>query len=177
MITREELARIMPFAKLRGDIFLSPLNETMGEYEIIGGLRIAAFLAQLAVESGELRYVEEIADGSAYEGRKDLGNCEVGDGCRFKGRGLIQITGRANYERCSHDLFGDGRLLEEPEILESPIWAARSAGWYWDSRHLNTLADQKDFRGITKRVNGGYNGYQTRLSYYNRALMVLGEES
>lgn len=180
MITREELVRIMPWAKLRADVFLSPLNQTMDRYEIIGPLRMAAFLAQIAHESGELRYVRELASGADYDiGRKavSLGNTPEadGDGQLYKGRGLIQLTGRTNYELCSKGLFGDDRLLQEPELLETPLYASLSAGWFWDKNYLNGLADVKDFRGITRKVNGGYNGFAQRLDYYGRALQVLGE--
>lgn len=164
----------MPYSTSRLDEFLAPINAAMYEFEIYGPLRISAFLAQVAHESGELRYVKEIASGEAYEGRHDLGNTEPGDGQRFKGRGLFQVTGRANYTQCSDALFGDLRLLDNPEILEKPEHAAMSAGWFWNSRHLNQLADLEDFRGITKKINGGYNGYPARVEYYERAKLVLG---
>lgn len=175
MISKEELLRIMPYAKLRVDTFLSPLNTVLEEYGIVTPLRMAAFLAQLAHESGEFRYVEELASGQAYEGRKDLGNLEVGDGEKFKGRGLIQITGRDNYRKCSLALFDDERLLDTPDLLRAPVYAVECAGWFWDTHHLNGLADKKDFRGITRVINGGYNGYADRVKYYERALLVLGD--
>lgn len=174
MITREEALRIMPYAAARVDTFLPFLNTAMLDYEIVGPLRISAFLAQIAHESGEMRYVEEIASGEAYEGRKDLGNIHAGDGVKFKGRGLLQITGRANYERCSEALFGNDILLQTPELLAQPKHASLSAGWFWSTRQLNQLADLEDFRGITRKINGGYNGYPARVSYYERAKMVLG---
>jgi putative chitinase len=136
----------------------------MAEFDISANVeRETHFLAQVAHESGGFNYVRELASGDAYEGRADLGNTEPGDGVRFKGRGLIQITGKANYAACGDALGVD--LLLTPELLERPDLAARSAGWYWDSRHLNELADRGDARAITKKINGGLNGYQDRLSY------------
>jgi putative chitinase len=177
VITKEELLRIMPYAKTRADEFVAPLNNAMAEYEIITPERMACFLAQLAHESGELRYVRELATGEAYEGRKALGNTQPGDGVKFKGRGLIQVTGRSNYAACSQALFQDERLLETPEILEEPAYACLSAGWFWSTRRLNNLADRGDFRGITKTINGGYNGMPDRLNYFERAKLVLNAYS
>jgi putative chitinase len=170
-VTLSELKEIMPYAGKRAEAFLEPLNDAMAEFEIDTPLRQAAFLAQIAHESGSLRYVKEIASGAAYEGRSDLGNTEEGDGIRFKGRGLVQITGRANYAQCSAALGLP--LLEQPELLEETVNACRSAAWFWDSRGLNELADAGEFRMITKRINGGYNGLEDRRSYYNRARDVL----
>ena len=174
-MTLDELKVIMPFVGKRGIIFLEPLNSTMAAYNIGTPLRQAAFLAQLAHESGSLRYVKELASGEAYEGRLDLGNTEEGDGVKYKGRGLIQITGRSNYQACGSALGLD--LLNHPELLEQPLQACLSAGWFWQSHGLNELADNKEFKKITKRINGGYNGYEDRLKYYNIALKVLNEHT
>ena len=172
MITVEQLRSIMPYAGARADTFAAPLNAAMDEFEINTPARQAAFLAQIAHESGSLKYVKELASGGAYEGRTDLGNTEPGDGVFFKGRGLIQITGRSNYRDCGEALFL--QLLEQPELLEQPVNACRSAGWFWKSRGLNDLADAGDFRQITRKINGGYNGYADRLAFYQRAQQVLG---
>lgn len=174
LLTIEQLRRIMPHAKTRADVFLSHINATLEEFEINTPRRISAFLAQLAHESGELRYVEEIASGVAYEGRADLGNTQRGDGMRFKGRGLIQITGRANYLACSKYFGVD--FVEDPAKLAAPEWAVRSAGWFWQSRRLNSLADLGDFRAITKKINGGYNGEAQREAYYKAALASFETE-
>lgn len=171
MITADELRQIMPFARDRIDTYIDPLCEAMEEFEIDSLERQAAFIAQIAHESGGLRYVRELASGEAYEGRKDLGNDQPGDGVRYKGRGLIQITGKANYRACGDALGVD--LVAEPELLEGPVLACRSAAWFWASRGLNDLADRGDFKAITKRINGGYNGYQDRLAYYERAQAIL----
>ena len=175
MITPEIIRMVMPLAGARIEFFVKPLDEAMAEAQITNLYRMAAFLAQLAHESGELRYMKELADGKGYEGRKDLGNTQPGDGPRFKGRGPIQITGRTNYRSCSLALYGDERLLATPELLEQPEDGCRAAAWFWKTRGLNELADAQDFRAITKRINGGYNGYEDRKKYYDRALVALGD--
>ena len=172
VITADDLKKICPFTKLsRLELFAEPLNAAMAEFEINNVARETMFLAQIAHESGGFRYVRELASGEAYEGRNDLGNTEPGDGVRFKGRGLIQITGRANYAECGDALGLD--LLSQPELLEEPLNACRSAAWFWDARDLNQRADLGDFRGITKRINGGLNGWHDRLSYLEKAQQVL----
>ena len=175
MIGVDDLRRIMPFGAGRIPTYHAALVGAMGEFEINTPARQAAFIAQIAHESGEFRYVRELASGGAYEGRRDLGNIEPGDGVKFKGRGLIQITGRHNYRACSEALFGDpDYLLEDPAILEQPGPACRSAAWFWKSRGLNELADAGDFGRITKLINGGYNGMEDRERYHASALKVLG---
>lgn len=171
-ITIEQLQQIIPNAGSRVGVFHQPLVDAMAEFDISTPARQAAFLAQVAHESGSLRYVREIASGGAYEGRVDLGNTEPGDGIRYKGRGLIQITGRANYQVCGDSLGLP--LLEHPELLEQPENAARSAGWFWAWKRLNDLADAGDFVRITKRINGGLNGYDDRANFWERAKQVLG---
>ena len=172
MITLDDLCAICPLSRRsRIEPFVEPLNAAITEFEINNVARETMFLAQLAHESGGFRYVEELASGEAYEGRQDLGNTEPGDGVRYKGRGLLQITGRANYqavgEALSHDFIGN------PEELEGPTFAARSAAWFWASRGLNELADAGDFRRITKKINGGYNGLADREKYLAKAQEVL----
>jgi predicted chitinase len=135
----------------------APLAEAaMLEFDITTRPRAAAFLAQVLHESGGLRYFEEIASGAAYEGRRDLGNTQPGDGRRFKGRGPIQLTGRANYAWASKALDID--LIANPQRAAEHEIGWRIAGLYWKSRGLNELADQGDFQQITRRINGGYNG-------------------
>ena len=168
----EHLMKIMVLLKRdRAELFLPFLNETCDKFEINTARRQAAFLAQIAHESWGLHYTKEIASGIAYEGRKDLGNIEPGDGKKFKGRGLIQITGRFNYENCGEALGLD--LIEHPELLAEPREACLSAGWFWKSHDLNRLADDQDFLGITKRINGGTTGYAKRLVYFKIANEVL----
>lgn len=175
-ITRVQLDAIMPHADERADRYLEPLVATMAEYDIDTPARAAMWLAQIAHESAALRLVTEIADGTQYEGRADLGNTQRGDGRRFRGRGLIQITGRANYAACSRALAGaDMLLLEHPQLLaDDPLLACRSAGWFWRSRRLNRYADVGDITGCTKVINGGTNGLRDRIKYWDRARAVLG---
>lgn len=138
---------------------------------INNAFRIASYLAQIGHESGRLRYLEEIASGKAYEGRADLGNIKEGDGVRFKGRGLIQITGRYNYQQCG-EYFGID-LVSQPELLSSPEWSVKSSLWFWDIHNLNAYADNNDLRGQTKVINGGYNGIEDRQKLYRDALTML----
>lgn len=168
----------MPLSGKRADAFITALNAAMIEFGIDTPKRQAAFLAQIAHESGELRYVRELASGAAYDtGRlaARLGNTPEsdGDGQKYKGRGLIQITGADNVRACSRALFGDERLLDSPELLETPAEASRSAAWFWKSRGLNGLADIGDFLEITHKINGGTNGLRDRMAYYDVAQQVL----
>lgn len=172
----DDLRRIMPNAGNRAALFLQPLNDAMTEFGIDTPQRQAAFLAQLAHESGSLRYVRELASGDAYDtGRlaERLGNTPEadGDGQRYRGRGLIQITGTGNYRACGLALGLD--LLAHPELLEQPVNACRSAGWFWQTHGLNALADAGDFERITRKINGGLNGQADRLAFYQRATEVL----
>lgn len=169
-MTLDELRQIMPYSAGRAETFLQPLLAAMAEFGISTARRRAAFLAQVAHESGELRYTRELADGLGYEGRKDLGNTEPGDGPLFKGRGLLQVTGRANYEACGKAL--NLPLITNPSLLEVPVGACRSAGWTWSTRGLNALADDEAFGTITHKINGGYNGLDDRLRYWLRARKV-----
>lgn len=173
-ISNEQLKAIYPNStQVNRDNYLPTLNQYFEDYQINTKDRLSAFLAQVGHESGELRYVEEIASGKAYEGRKDLGNTEVGDGVRFKGRGLIQITGRSNYTAISKDLGID--FVSNPNLLQEPEYAVLCAFWYWNKRALNRFATDKevDFKELTRRINGGYNGYADRVRLWNNAKKVL----
>jgi putative chitinase len=147
----------------------------MSQYAIDTSARIAAFIAQIGHESGQLVHVREIwgptAQQAGYEGRADLGNTVKGDGSRYRGRGLIQITGRANYTACGEALGLD--LINHPDFLELPQHAAMSAAWFWSTRGLNALADRGEFVKITRRINGGLTGQDDRQALYERALKVL----
>ena len=175
MVTDDELRQVMPNlpATKRAD-YLPFIQQAMEEFEITSYLRETAFLAQLAHESAELRYMEEIASGAAYEGRANLGNTQPGDGKRYKGRGPIQLTGRANYKKYG-DLLGLD-LVNDPTIAATKEVGFRVAGQYWKLNGLNELADQQQFKAITKRINGGYNGLDDRIKYYDRAKRVLSED-
>lgn len=174
MITAAQILKIMPHAHILADVFATPLTDTFTEFNIYSPLRQAAFLAQIAHESGELHYVRELASGEEYEGREDLGNIYLGDGAKFRGRGLIQITGRFNYEKAGK--FLNLPLLEIPELLEQPVNATRVSGWFWLVHGLNDLADARLFMTITRKINGGLNGLNERTAYYQQAQQVLGVE-
>jgi putative chitinase len=133
--------------------------------------RLAHFMAQLVHESGCFRYMEEIASGAAYEGRKELGNVIPGDGKLFKGRGPIQLTGRANYKR-----FGQIAGIDfenHPEIVALPSIGLHVALLYWRDRNLNALADADDLVAITRKINGGINGLEDRKLQLAKAKGLL----
>lgn len=170
-IRLEQLLMAMPNAGKRAEKFLPYLNKYAQEFDINTPLRWAHYLAQIAHESGELRYTKEIASGKAYEGRKDLGNTHKGDGVRYKGRGLIQITGRANYRKyagyCGYD------VVEQPELLEQPLGATRSSMWIFDTFGCNKLADEDNLKVIRRKINGGYNGLDKCEEYLKKSKRAL----
>jgi putative chitinase len=170
-VTLAQLVAIMPLAGSRAAAFLAPLNAAMLEFGITTPARQASFLSQVGHESGQLRYVRELASGQVYEGRADLGNTQRGDGVRFRGRGLLQVTGRTNYAACGKALGLD--LLAQPDLIEQTVNACRSAGWFWQTRGLNALADAGDQERVTRRINGGVNGLAERLALYQAARKVL----
>jgi putative chitinase len=219
-ITLQQLLQILPNAGQVAGFFVPVLNTAMNRYQIVGQKRIAAFIAQVGHESGQLtRLVENLnysADGLAntwpnryaeqdgkggyvkvlvkdrlrnkpnalglslagkpeqiannvYAGR--MGNTAPGDGWKYRGRGLIQLTGKTNYRQCGEALGLD--LLTQPELLEKPQHACMAAAWFWGSNGLNSLADKGDLETITRRVNGGLTGLADRQAIYARALKVL----
>ena len=154
--------------------YAPPIQTQMAAGGIDTPQRMAHFLAQVGHESGDLRYSEEIASGAAYEGRSDLGNTQPGDGVRFKGRGLIQLTGRANYvaygkARNRDFVSGDNYKL----IATDPLLAVDVACWFWMRKKLNALADQDDIEAITRAINGGLNGLEDRAAHLGRAKGLL----
>lgn len=183
--------------------WLEPLNKTFEKYEINTPLRQAAFIGQCGHESNSFKTLEENLNYSAkglmatwpsrfheidiaekyannpqaiankvYGGRADLGNTEEGDGWHFHGRGLIQLTGRTNYTVCGLAL---GRpFAEHPELVLEPENAALSAGWFFNKRNLNSLADNEDWETMTKRINGGTNGIKDRIERIHKAMDILG---
>ena len=174
-MTPQQLARATGARIDRATEHLPHLEATMREFGIDTLARQAAFLAQIGHESGGLHWLVEIWGPTAaqrrYELRQDLGNNQPGDGLRFRGRGLIQITGRDNYRQVGEALGVD--LLANPELLGTSPYAERSAGWYWKSRGLNELADDGRFELITRRINGGLNGYVDRMAKWETAKAVL----
>lgn len=172
-LTLDQLRALMPrLAGSRAKELLPYLNDAMSEGKLNTPRRQAAFLAQIAHESAEFRYFQELASGRAYEGRKDLGNTQPGDGMRYKGRGPIQITGRTNYHAAGEALEID--LVNNPNRAADPDVGFRTAVWFWNSHDLSKYADKGDFDKITRRINGGFNGKASRDAYYQHALKLLG---
>ncbi|MEJ8822367.1 C1 family peptidase [Variovorax humicola] len=183
MLTDLQLAQIMLHASQQKRLlYLDPLNAAMQEFEINTLRRSAAFIAQLAHESGEFNFMEEIWGPTAAQKRyeppsdlaRTLGNTQPGDGRRFKGRGPIQLTGRANYQKFG-DLLGID-LVDHPELAAAPEVAFKTAGLYWKRKGLNELADADNFTEITRRINGGQNGAAERVRFYERAKLVLAPD-
>ena len=198
MMTNEQLQTLNIDAK-----WLEPLQATFDKYEINTPKRQAAFIGQCQHESNNFRTLEEnlhysvkglmsvwpsrfpneqIASQFAnnpekiankvYGGRADLGNTEDGDGWRFHGRGVIQLTGRSNYKVCGEALGQP--FTEQPELLLEPHWACMSAGWFFNKKGLNALADNEDWTTITKRINGGTIGLEDRVNRIHKAMDILG---
>jgi predicted chitinase len=175
-LTAQQLCEIVPTLNANtAASLISAINQAMQAGNITTPGREAAFLAQIAHETGGFRWFRELGSEAyfqRYEGRTDLGNLQPGDGARFCGRGFIQITGRANYERAGKALDVD--LIDQPRLAETPEVGARIAAWYWQNRDLNACADRGDFITITRRINGGLIGLADREAYYARAKKVLG---
>lgn len=180
-----QLTEIMPSLKRRpsaltkATAYLEYLNAAMAEREINTPERMAAFLAQIAHESAELQFFEELWGPTKwqrhydppYRKSRELGNINEGDGFRYRGRGPIQLTGRHNYRICGKDLELD--LENNPDLAAQPEHAFRVACWYWHKHRLNELADQGRFEEITRRINSASLGSMARNNYYERALKVL----
>ena len=160
-----------------------PVERAMFEFAIVSPARAAMFLATIGHESGGFVYTREIWGPTPaqkkYEGRQDLGNTEPGDGFRYRGRGLVQITGRFNYQQVSDGLGVD--FISRPERLEEPASAARASAWWWAKNGLNELADKGDFLAVSRRVNVGNatstvvpNGMEDRQRRYKLAIQHLG---
>ncbi|MGH8418052.1 MAG: glycoside hydrolase family 19 protein [Pseudomonas sp.] len=200
-INAQQLLLILPNARQVAGVFVPVLNTAMGKYQIVTPARIAAFIAQVGHESAQLTVLVENLNYSADALRKTwpsrfseslaaecarkpdqianiayasrMGNAAPasGDGWKYRGRGLIQITGKDNYRICGDALGLD--LIASPELLEQPQHAAMSAAWFWSANGLNSLADTGDLQGITRKINGGLIGYADRAAIYDRALKVL----
>lgn len=152
---------------------LKDLNHCLFEFKINTPQRMRHFMAQIAHESGGLKWLKELADGDDYEGRSDLGNTQPGDGRKFKGAGCIQLTGRANYQAFS-------AYIKDPRVMEGCDYVAEvfpfsSAGFWWNQNKMNTLCDRSDVtvEDVTRRVNGGTNGLSDRIHYYQKACDVI----
>ena len=180
MLTDDHLKTIMPqMPAERRTRFLPAINQTLQVYSINTPRRAAAFLGQVAHESGQFRYMEELWGPTAQQKRyepptdlaRQLGNVQPGDGSRYRGRGPIQITGRANYQRYGKLLQLD--LVAQPDLAATPAVGLSIAGLYWSSLGLNALAEKLDDREITRRINGGFNGLAERVALSERARAVL----
>lgn len=169
-------------AKDTAPLFGKAAADYFPQYDITTGLRIAHFMAQAAAETGDFRYLRELwgpTDAQrGYEGRKDLGNCIAGDGFKFRGRGIFQITGRDNYERYGKRCGVD--LACNPEALEQPRLALQAACLYWHDMRLNQFADRDDGRAVGNGINRGNpastrmpNGYEARKAALTKAKKVL----
>lgn len=178
-VTREQILAIMPNAKDKVDDFLPYINGYAEVFHIDTPKRMAHFLAQIAHESGELRYTKELGNRDYFRKydvgklKNMLGNLKDGDGYKYRGRGLIQITGRANYQAYQNSKYCTGDIMEHPELLELPLGATKSAMWWWWKHGLNKLADSDSFLAITKTINGGTYGLESRRKYLKRALVAL----
>jgi putative chitinase len=181
--------------------WLEPLNQTFAKYDISTPLRQAAFIGQCAHESNNFKVLQEnlnysaeglmktwpsrfptkdVADqyarqpakiaGKVYNGR--MGNTSEEEASKYFGRGLIQLTGKENYDNCGKAIGAD--LISQPELLAQPNYAAMSAGWFWNKKGLNALADAKDYDTMTKRINGGLIGLDDRKAKIAKALSILG---
>lgn len=187
-LTADILKGILPHITAANiDKWLPLLQEILPAYDINTPQRLGGYLAQVGEESESFAAVIEDDSGEEYNGRKDLGNTQPGDGPRFKGRGPIQITGRNNYEWCSKDLFNDDRLVKDPTLLEDPATGVKASCWFWTVvKPLNKVCDHPEdwttvFKGktytkimwLTLLINGGENGLPVREANYARARQIL----
>ena len=201
--TVEHVRTLIPRAIGGPDAWYEALAEALPQYDITTVERVAAFIAQCAHESGGFSVLEEdlnykaatlsklwpqrfppgIAEEYAgkpekianktYGGRMGNGPEETGEGFKYRGRGLLQLTGKDNYRACSQALFQDSTLLDDPDLLLDPYYAIHSACWFWNKNKLNQYADSSDLTTMTKRINGGTIGLQDRIHHYNHAVEVL----
>jgi len=202
-ITLEQLQSLIPNAVGGPEAWYEPLCEALPQYEINTVERVAAFIAQCSHESGGFSVLEEnlnyraatlsklwpqrfppgVAEQYAgkpemianktYGGRMGNGSEETGDGFKFRGRGLIQLTGKDNYTACSRDLFQDTTLVDDPSILLDPYYAIHSACWFWNKNKLNQFADSSNIAMMTKKINGGTIGLEDRIKHYEHAIEIL----
>ena len=180
-ITKGQVLQIMPTAKERVGKYLAYINSYAEVFEIDTPLRMAHYLAQIAHESGELRYTVEQGARSYFD-KYDTGKLALqlgntpqkdGDGYTYRGRGLIQITGWSNYDAYNRSAYCKGDVIENPELLEKPLGAVKSSMWWWKTHGLSILADNDDVVKITKKINGGQNGLKERCGYLARAKRAL----
>lgn len=201
--TLDQLRQLIPNAAGGVNAWYDGLSDALPQYEIVTPERVAAFIAQCAHESGGFRMMEEnlnykaatltklwpkryppgVAEqyagkpqaiaNKSYGGRMGNGDEASGDGWKYRGRGILQLTGKDNYRACSKFLFSDDTLLDNPDILLDAYYATHSACWFWNANKLNQFADNGDFVTMTKRINGGTIGLDDRVKHYKHALEVL----
>lgn len=201
--TLDQLRQLIPNAAGGVNAWYEGLSDALPQYEIVTPERVAAFIAQCAHESGGFRMMEEnlnykaatltklwpkrypagVAEqyagkpqaiaNKSYGGRMGNGDEASGDGWKYRGRGILQLTGKDNYRACSKFLFSDDTLLDNPDILLDAYYATHSACWFWNANKLNQYADNGDFVTMTKRINGGTIGLDDRIKHYKHALDVL----
>lgn len=170
-VTADELQKISPgLPRAQAELMAPKVSAAMEQAGITDKRERAAFLAQTAHETDGFRTMEEYASGKDYEGRKNLGNTQKGDGERFKGRGLVQLTGRDNYEKAGAAIGVD--LANQPELAAQSPYAEQIAAWYWKQNGIGELAREGKFEKVTRGINGGTNGKESRRDYYDRALKL-----
>lgn len=178
-VTKEQILQIMPNAEKYVDKYLVYINGYSEVFHIDTPKRMAHFLAQVAHETNELRCVKELGNKAYFvkydngKLKKMLGNVKDGDGYKYRGRGLIQITGRANYKEYQDSKYCRGNIMDEPQLLEQPLGAVKSGMWWWWKHGLNELADSDSFLAITKTINGGTNGLESRRKFLVKAKLAL----
>lgn len=173
-ITRSQMLRICPgVCRENLDSFVADFNRWSAEFGVTTPLRASHFIAQVLHESGSLRYTEEIASGKAYEWRQDLGNIYKGDGVKFKGRGYLQITGRANYQAYAKSKWCKGDLMSHPEWLANSPGNVKASLWFWWKNNISALADKDDVKAVTRKINGGLTGYSQRAYWTRMAKKVM----
>ena len=173
LITKKQLSRIWDVSETTiSDRIINDLNACLVRFQINTSVRIRHFISQISHESGGGKWMKELASGDDYEGRKDLGNTQPGDGRKYKGAGFIQLTGRANYSDFS-------KYMNDPKVMDGVDYVAlnypaTSAGYWWYNNRMNALCDHNPLiEEVTKRVNGGLRGIEDRKVYYNRCLEVI----
>lgn len=173
LISKKQLAYV--WEKKEADIsdaVINDLNRCLETFKINTQSRMRHFISQISHESGAGKWMKELASGDAYEGRRDLGNTQPGDGRRFKGGGFIQLTGRSNYSAFSK-YMNDSKIMEGVNYVAA-TYPATSAGFWWHNNNMNTLCDRNpSVEEVTRRVNGGLNGIEDRRYYYKRSCDII----
>ena len=179
-VTRKQMLEILPNGAVRIADFLHYINIWADTFEINTPLRMAHFLGQILHETNGLKYLHELGEDKYFKKyeqgnlAKNLGNTKVGDGLKYKGRGLIMITGRANYRAYQNSGYCNADIMNEPELLERPCGATKSGMWWWKKHGCNRLADKDDILALTKKINGGTNGLENRTYWTNKCKKVFG---